>query len=385
MGKRIVIWAIGLVLLGAFFGREALPTAALENGLARTPPMGWNSWYAFRCNVDEALIRQQADMLVRLGLRDVGYRYVILDDCWQGDRDAEGRFTTVYERFPSGIKSLADYIHGRRLKFGIYTSRGDKSCMNFAGSQGYEQIDAQTFAAWGADYVKYDNCPYGADINEQRYRFELMGEAIRNAGRPMIYSMSMWQFGDWQPNAGNLSRTNYDIEDRWDSMMNNFDVNSYYAAYARPGYWNDPDVLYFDGGMNLTEYQTHFTLWAVSAAPLIISANLNTLRPGMLDILRNRDVIAFNQDPAGKQAFKLAEPAAGLQVWAKPLSTGEYAITLLNRTEAPAAIAFDSSPLNFATYDAKDVWGRGVTRNVQGIYTAEVQPHGAVLLRVTPR
>ncbi|MCU0512849.1 MAG: glycoside hydrolase family 27 protein [Anaerolineae bacterium] len=374
-------WILLLLVLLAP-GRPA-PVQALDNGLALTPPMGWNSWYAFRCNVSSDLIRDQARALVSLGLREAGYRYVVLDDCWSGERDADGRLTAVYPRFAGGIAALAQSIHGMRLKFGIYSSRGPRTCMDFHASQDYEAIDAQTFADWGVDYVKYDNCPWeGVSEDELRSRYQLMRDAILATGRPMLYSLSMWSFRDWHPETGHLSRTTFDIEDNRDNMLNRFDVNAAYAAYARPGYWNDPDVLYFGGGMTTTEYQTYFTLWAVSAAPLMISADLRNLPPGTLEILRQREVIAINQDPAGRQAVQLAEAVPGLQVWGKPLSSGEWAITLLNRTPAPADITFDGGSLGWSRYRVRDVWARADRGTAEPLFTAPVAPYGVVLLRV---
>jgi alpha-galactosidase len=384
--RRLGVWGIVVfLLLLPFVGQAPQVVEAQNRALMPTPPMGWNSWYAFGCQISESHMREQAQLMVRYGLRDVGYNYVMLDDCWSGARDANGRLTTD-ARFASGIPALANYVHRLRMKFGIYSTRGTHTCQNFPGSQDYEQIDALTFAEWGVDLLKYDNCPWQENpSNEEiQYRFTLMSQSLAAAPRPITFLAVTWGFRDWMPSVAHVVRTNYDIFDNWDSVMTNFDVNSNYAHLSGNGYWNDPDMLAMMGGMSITEYRTWFTLWSVSAAPLILSMDLRTISRPLLDIVRQREVIAINQDPAGVQAVRLTQDAT-YQVWSKRLSTGEYAIALLNRSGAPAVIAFDGTWLGLGNYKVRDVWARQNVGTFAGAYSAAVEPHGVVLLRITPQ
>jgi len=385
MWPRKLLFFITGLLLGWGVLRDLAPAAALANGLALTPPMGWNSWYAFGCKPTEELIQQQVHALIRLGLRGAGYDTVIVDDCWAADRDSQGHIT-ANANFGSGIPVLAAYLHKNRFKLGLYSSRGMRTCMDFTGSEDYEALDAQTFADWGVDYVKYDNCPYTQDGIDIERRYKAMRDGILATGRPMIFSISMWEFQGWQPETGHLSRTMGDIQDTWASNLEHFLRNSAYAAYAHPGYWNDPDVLHLGGGMTTNEYRTTFSLWALSAAPLIISANLYGLPDGTLKILRDKDVIAIDQDPLGVQAVQIGNSGPGKTVWSKQLSTGEYAVGLLNEEdETSADISFDGGMLGLGSYEVRDVWAKRKMGTYSGVYTASVKPHGIVLLRITPR
>src|SRR5256886_767238 len=242
--------------------------AALDNGLARTPPMGWNSWNHFGCNVSEQLIKETADAIVASGMRDAGYRYVVIDDCWEVARDAAGTLVADSTRFPHGIKALADYVHGKGLGFGIYTDAGTNTCQRRPGTYGHEEQDARTFAAWGVDYVKEDWChAEGLDAPTQYATFR---DALAKAGRPIVFSICEWGSNDpwdWAPQIGNLWRTTGDIRDKWTSMLSLLDLSSQHASVARPGAWNDPDMLEVgNGGMTDDEYRAHFSLWAIIAA-----------------------------------------------------------------------------------------------------------------------
>ena len=332
---RRVLLPLALLGLGATAGR-----APLDNGLARTPPMGWNSWNHFGCDVSARLIRETADAMVASGMRDAGYRYVVIDDCWQVARDPQGRLVADSARFPDGIKALADYVHAQGLKFGIYTDAGRKTCQGRPGTYGHEVEDARTFAAWGVDYVKADWCY--ADSLDAPIQYAKFRDALRGAGRPIVFSICEWgSFSpwDWGPTTGHLWRTTTDIEDKWSSMLDNLDISGQHAAAARPGAWNDPDMLEVgNGGMTDAEYRAHFSLWAILAAPLIAGNDLRTMTATTRDILTNREVIAVDQDSLGVQGTLVQEDPPEHQVWVKPLRDGSRAVVLLNRSTTPDSI-----------------------------------------------
>jgi alpha-galactosidase len=265
------------------------PSLALDNGLGKTPQMGWNSWNRFQCNINEALIKRTADKLVALGLDKKGYRYVNLDDCWQVSRDPKTQRIQPGDNFPSGMKPLAEYIHGKGLLFGLYSDSGTKTCAGRPGSLGYEEIDAKTYAEWEADYLKYDNC--NSDKTPAKTRYERMRDALNKTGRPIFFSLCNW--GEEQPwvwgNAtGNSWRTTFDIRDSYQSFVSILDQNVKLAKFSGPGGWNDPDMLEVgNGGMTTIEYQSHFALWAILKAPLLIGCDLDTITPENLAILSN--------------------------------------------------------------------------------------------------
>jgi len=286
---------------------------ALNNGLGRTPQMGWNSWNKFGCNINEKLIRDTIDTLVDLGFVDAGYEYINLDDCWQISRDENGEIVADPDAFPSGIKALADYAHQRGMKFGLYSDAGYGTCQGRPGSLNYEEIDARTYAKWGVDYLKYDNC--NADPRTPEERYPIMRDALNKSGRAIFYSMCEWGVDDpakWAKNVGNSWRTTGDIGDTWSSMISIIDKNNEWADYAGPGGWNDPDMLEVgNGGMTYDEYRTHFSLWAISKAPLLIGCDVTKKDPETFEILLNKEVIAVNQDPLGVQGRKVAHGGVG--------------------------------------------------------------------------
>ncbi|XP_058114218.1 alpha-galactosidase 1-like [Magnolia sinica] len=306
----------------------------LTNGVGRTPPMGWNSWNHFWCGINETIVRETADALVSTGLSKLGYEYVNLDDCWaELNRDSEGNFVARKSTFPSGIKALADYVHSKGLKLGIYSSAGYKTCTQTQpGSLGYEERDAMTFASWGIDYLKYDNCFF--DGTKPIVRYPKMTRALMKTGRPIFYSLCEW--GDmhpalWGDRVGNSWRNTMDIVDNWDSMVSRADANEVYAEYARPGGWNDPDMLEIgNGGMTNDEYIVHFSIWAISKAPLIIGCDLRSASNETLAILGNKEVIDVNQDPLGVQAKKV-RMIGDCEVWAAPLTGYRMAVLFVNR------------------------------------------------------
>ncbi|GAA1964212.1 hypothetical protein GCM10009838_21850 [Catenulispora subtropica] len=367
----------------------APPAAALPNGLALTPPMGWNDWNAFGCDVSAQLVEQTADKLVSSGLAADGYRSVNIDDCWMApNRDAEGNLVPDPVKFPDGIKAVADYVHGKGLKLGIYETAGTKTCAGYPGSLGHETADANLFASWGVDYLKYDNCYNQGVPSKQRY--QAMGSALAATGRPIVYSLCSWGTEDvasWGGTVGNLWRTTGDISAGFGSMLDIFHTNVQLAKDAGPGGWNDPDMLEVGNGMSVTEDQTEFTLWAEMAAPLISGTDLRTASPDTLRILGNRDVIAVDQDPLGKQGTGISS-SGGLDVLAKPLSDGSVAVVLFNENATAATISTTAAAAGVPSssnggYALKDLW-TGRTTISGGTISAAVPGHGTVMYRVSP-
>ncbi len=280
---------------------------SLNNGLGRTPQMGWNSWNKFGCNISEQLIRNTIDELNSSGLIEAGYKYINLDDCWQKSRDENGTIVPDYDAFPNGIKPLVDYAHSKGLLFGLYSDAGNFTCEHRPGSLGYEENDAKTYAEWGVDYLKYDNC-YNENISSLD-RYPKMRDALNKTGRPIFYSICQWgeeEVSKWGKDVGNSWRTTLDITDDWNEMLKIIDINDQSYKYAGPGGWNDPDMLEVgNGGMTTTEYKTHFSLWAISKAPLLIGCDITNMSQEIKDILTNPEVIAVNQDPLGEQGRKI--------------------------------------------------------------------------------
>jgi alpha-galactosidase len=368
------------------------PARALENGLARTPPMGFNNWNFTQCKptFNETTIKAVADAFVAKGLRDVGYTQVNIDDCWAlPQRDAQGDLVPDPARFPSGIKALADYVHERGMKFGIYTSAGTKTCntAGFPGGLGHEQQDANLFASWGVDYLKYDNCNnQGVDAVQ---RYTAMRDALAATGRPIVFSICEWgrstpKVWTWGAGMGNLWRTTGDISDNWSSMISRVHTNDDLAQYAGPGHWNDPDMLEVgNGGMTDTEYRTHFGLWAMMAAPLLIGSDIRNASTATLNILRNTDLVAVDQDPLGQQAT-IVSSSGGLVVYRKALSNGDFAVALLNETGSTATVGTTTAAVGVSGgASLKDLWSKQV-RTTTGAISASVPSHGTVVYRVTP-
>lgn len=337
--------------------------------LALTPPMGWNSWNTFACDIDEKLIREMADIMVSSGMRDAGYVYLNLDDCWHGERDSLGFIRPDPVRFPSGMKALADYVHSKGLKFGLYSDAGWKTCGGRPGSRGYEFQDAQTYASWGVDYLKYDWCY--TDSLKASGAYLTMREALRKAGRPVVFSICEW--GDnkpwhWGKAMGHLWRTTGDIyacfdcivdHGTWKSwgVMQILDKQDGLRAYAGPGHWNDPDMMEVGKLATVGEDRAHFSMWAMLAAPLIAGNDLRKMSDDTRRILTNKEVIAVNQDSLGIQGFKAAA-ADSLEIWYKPLQNGDWAVAVLNRSRTQKSVTLDWSknpvtdPLNGRTLNA---------------------------------
>jgi alpha-galactosidase len=375
---------LGLALIPLLLGGSL--TSFPPNRLALTPPMGWNSWNHFGCNVSDSLIRGTADAMVSSGMRSAGYQYVVIDDCWQVSRDSKGTIGADASRFPRGIKALADYVHSKGLRFGIYTDAGTKTCQGRPGSYGYEDQDARTYAAWGVDYVKEDWCnANGLNARAQYARFR---KALDKTGRPIVLSICEWgsnQPWEWAPGIGNLWRTTDDIEDKWVSMLANLDQSSQHSTAARPGAWNDPDMLEVgNGGMTDDEYRAHISLWAIQAAPLIAGNDLRTMSEATRIILTNPEVLGVDQDSLGAQGILVWEPVPDLQVWAKPLRNGTHAVVLLNRSAKADTISAYLSRIGIRTDSAsvRDLWSHAEIGKVKGRFSAAVKPHSALMLRM---
>ncbi|KAH6802226.1 Melibiase family protein [Perilla frutescens var. frutescens] len=336
----------------------------LGNGLAQTPQMGWNSWNFFNCDIDEKVITETADALVTTGLAKLGYVYVNIDDCWSElARDSEGNVAPDSKAFPSGIKALADYVHSKGLKIGIYSDAGLYTCQVRPGSLKHEYDDAALFASWDIDYLKYDNC-FNLGIDPQE-RYPPMRDALNATGRTIFYSLCEWGVNDpalWASKIGNSWRTTDDIEDTWESMTAIADINDKWAAYAGPGGWNDPDMLEVgNGGMTYQEYRAHFSIWALMKAPLIIGCDVRNMTTETHEILTNEEVIAVNQDPLGVQGRKVYTygPDGCYQIWAGPLSEQRSVIALWNRCSKAATITakWDAVGLEpSASFSVRDVW-----------------------------
>ncbi len=360
----VTVAAAGALTAVAWTALVARPTPAiaLENGLARTPPMGFNNWNFTQCRSEfnETLVRGIADAFVRHGLRELGYQYVNIDDCWarpkpgsasdttQTGRDANGNLVADPVRFPSGIPALARYIHDRGLKFGIYTSAGTKTCntLGFSGGLGHEQQDANLFASWGVDYLKYDNCNnQGVDAQT---RYKAMRDALRNTGRPILYSIVEWgrtgppKVWEWGADVGNMWRTTGDISANWTSMINITHFNDDLARFAGPGHWNDPDMLQVgNGSLTDNEDRTHFSLWAIMAAPMLIGTNIISPSTNTLNVLRNADVIAVDQDPLGRQGT-IVSSSSGRVVYNKVPSVPSHGVVMYRVSRPAPANRFEA-------------------------------------------
>jgi alpha-galactosidase len=369
--------------------------------------MGWNSWNTFGCSINETLIRGMADAIVSSGMRDLGYRYVVVDDCWfNPNRDSAGNLQGDPGRFPSGMKALGDYLHSRDLKFGIYQVPVDKTCAQYfnsypgaTGSQGHEAQDARQFAAWGVDYLKYDWCSPNGTINDQVSTFAKMRDALAATGRPIVYSInpnSIHAKTGPQRNWGdvaNMWRTTEDITNAWDTGQTNgypmgikniVDVTVPLAGYARPGAFNDPDMMEVGrGGMTDTEMRSHFALWAMLASPLIAGNDVRSMNTATQTILKNRDLIAINQDTLALQATQVSSDGTR-RVLAKRLADGDVAVALYNQGSGATTISTTAAAVGKAgsSFTLRDAW-TGATTSSTGAISASVPGHGTVVYRVS--
>jgi alpha-galactosidase len=386
-----------LAAAGAEAREHADPLLGTPNGLAQTPPMGWNSWNKFACNVNEKLIRSAADAMASSGMKDAGYTYVVIDDCWQGARDAAGNIQPDANKFPSGMKALGDYIHSKGLKFGIYSDAGTKTCGGFPGSRGHEFQDAKQYAAWGVDYLKFDWC--NTDTQDAQSSYLTMSQALQASGRPIVFSLCEWGNSKpwlWARNIGNLWRTTGDIADQWEGkhangyslgMVDIVDMQADLAPYAGPGHWNDPDMLEVgNGGMTDSEYRAHFSLWAMFAAPLMAGNDLATMNAATKAILMNKEVIAVDQDPLGIAASRVWKDGDA-EVWVRPLKGGGRAVALFNRGKQARKIAATWEQLQYPaalSATVRDLWQHKDLASAKGRVSAEVGAHAVVMLTIKP-
>jgi alpha-galactosidase len=372
---------------------EDAPAMSGAVTLAPTPPMGFNTWNRFGCDVSDELVRGIADAMVESGMRDVGYEYVVIDDCWQVDRGDDGLIVPDPDRFPDGMKALAEYVHGQGLKFGLYTDAGPKTCEGRPGSLGYEEIDANTYAEWGVDYVKVDWCH--SDSLSAPVQYARVRQAFDDSGRDMVLSICEWGRNlpwEWAGEIGQLWRTTADIRDNWASVLWILEANNRHHQAAGPGHWNDPDMLEVgNGGMTLEEYRSHFSLWAMMAAPLIAGNDLREMSDEIRAILTNAEVVAVDQDPLGVQGRVVLDRGYGAQVWAKPLADGSVAVALFNQREGEmeGSISWHEIGLGPGPATVRDLWLHEDFAHVDdGTYATrfrrQVPGHGVVMLRVTP-
>ncbi|MFI7219828.1 glycoside hydrolase family 27 protein [Micromonospora maritima] len=405
--RATAVVAAGLLLAGTLIGLRPPAASALDNGVARTPPMGWNSWNSFGCNINETLIRQTADAIVASGMRDAGYQYVVVDDCWfNPNRDSAGNLQGDPGRFPSGMKALGDYLHGKGLKFGLYQVPVDKTCAQYfggypgaTGSQGHEAQDARQFAAWGVDFLKYDWCSPNGTIDQQVATFAKMRDALAATGRPIVYSINpnsihaktgpLRNWGD----VANMWRTTEDITNAWDTgqtngypmgIQNIIDVTVPLAGYARPGGFNDPDMMEVGrGGMTDTETRSHFAMWAVLAAPLIAGNDVRNMNAATQGVLTNRALVAINQDSLGLQATQVSFDGTR-RVLAKRLADGDVAVALFNQGGASTTISTTAAAVGKTgtSFTLLDAW-TNATSTTTGAISATVPAHGTVVYRVS--
>ena len=360
---------------------------ALTDGLATAPPMGWNSWNRFGPFVSDQLVRETADALIESGMRDVGYRYVVVDDAWEGSlRGDDGNLEPNPWRFPN-MRALAAYLHERDLRFGLYTCAGDRTCQGYPGSRGREFIDARRFASWNVDFMKIDWC-HTAGL-DARATFTTWSEAIRATRRAMVLSICEWGRNrpwEWGGGVGHLWRTSGDIADRWDSLLAILDRQVDLAQFAGPDHWNDPDMLEVgNGGMTEAEYRAHFSLWAILAAPLMAGNDVRVMSDATRAILTAPEVIAVDQDPLGRQGRRVSRER-DVEVWVRELDGGARAVVLLNRgeTAARAEVTWDLVGGSISdTALVRDLWQRQDVGQRRHGYDVTLAPHSAAMLKAT--
>jgi alpha-galactosidase len=396
-------------LLVLFFVTGAVAFGQKFDKLALTPPMGWNSWNKIGCDVNEQFVREAADAIVASGMKAAGYQYVVIDDCWHGTRDSLGFIRPDPQRFPSGMKALAEYVHGKGLKFGIYSCAGNKTCGGRPGSRGHEYQDALTYARWGVDYLKYDWCD-SEGLNSVA-AYTTMRDALFAAGRPVVFSLCEWgdtKSWEWGANVGHLWRTTGDITNCFDCVVNHGTWNQWgvmkivelregIRGYAGPDHWNDPDMLEVGNGMTLAEDRSHFSLWCMMAAPLMAGNDLKNMTAQTIGVLTNPEVVAIDQDSLGVQGFKV-ETKDSVEMWVKPLVHSDWAVCFINRSIAPrtidqewsrSPITDDVSKLTLSTqehlYKLRNLWTRKDAGTTQRKLAVILQPHDVLLFRLTEK
>ena len=385
MNNKILFFSLLLLPLSGIYAQKA-------QNLALTPPMGWNSWNKFACNINETIVREMADAMVSTGMSKVGYEYIVIDDCWQIARKSDGTIVADSSRFPSGIKSLADYVHSKGLKFGIYSCGGTLTCGNRPGSHGYEEKDARTYASWGVDYVKYDWC--NAEGFNREVAYTDMSRALANSGRPMVFSLCEWGGGrpwTWAKNVGHLWRTTGDIQDCWDckasfggyGWTSILDMQVGLEKFAGPDHWNDPDMLEVgNGGMKNKEYVAHFSFWCLLAAPLIAGNDLRTMDDSTRIILTNENAIKINQDKLGIQGSKVFDEG-DFEVWSKKLSNNETALIFFNRNWEEFTFNIDWNKLGIMKNSQMfDIWKNTVVGNTSTTKELTIPGHSVLFYKL---
>ena len=394
MNKSLFLSAA--LLLSSLFTTAQTP----RNQLTPRPPMGWMTWNLFQGNINEQLIRETADAMVEGGFRDAGYEYIFIDDLWQGGRDRQNNIIPDPEKFPNGIKALADYVHSKGLKLGIYSDAAQLTCGGWTASLGFEEQDARTFASWGIDYLKYDYCNAPEDSATARHRYRTMANALQNSGRDIVLGICEWgqrQCEEWcEEVGGQLWRTSYDVRDMWKDIVKEggmgiidiVNVTAPLAKYVRPGQWPDMDMLVVGlngtggpssdlGGVGCTqtEYQTQMSMWCMMASPLAMTNDLRKVSEDDRRILLNPEIIAINQDVLGKAAER-KEMNDNYQIFVRPLADGSHAVALLNTSEKPLTLTADFASLGFAgKYTVRDVWQHKDVVHNASKWKGRVMPH----------
>ena len=376
-----------------------MDAATLRRSFALTPPMGWNSWNQVGCaGLNEQVVKNAADAMVARGLQAVGYQYIVIDDCYQSGRDADGNLIVDPARFPSGMAAVAKYVHDKGLKFGIYAVPGSQTCANYfdrypvkgIGSLGHEQQDVDLFVSWGIDYLKYDWCR--ADINDglsEQAAFGQMNDILLATGRPIVYSIS--EYGEqepwvWAPGIANLWRTTHDIHENWPSILQHINLQVPVTSFATPGAWNDPDMLHIgNGDISVNETITHFGIWCMLAAPLFTGTDLSALPESTISLLTNPELIEIDQDTKGVEATQVRN-AGGAQVWSRPLADGSFAVALFNTSRATKTITASLAEVGIpqAKYTVRDVINRAPVGSTTTGISGSVAAHGLSMVRVTP-
>ena len=396
-----------LLLVIALFFFTTIKAQKFE-GLALTPPMGWNSWNTFQTNISEQLVKDIADVIVSSGMKDAGYQYIVLDDGWMAkERDSNGNLVPDPGKFPNGMKVLIDYVHSKGLKFGLYNCAGTKTCAGYPGTRGYEYQDARFYASLGIDYLKFDWC--NTEGINAREAYATMSKALHTAGRPIVFSLCEWGTNKpwlWAENVGQLWRTTGDISAKFDGYLDRgtwkqlgvmpiADLQTGLRKYAGPGHWNDPDMLEVGNGMSVNEDRSHFSLWCMLAAPLIAGNDLRKMSEATKEILTNKEVIAVDQDKAGIEGY-LYKIKDSMEVWVKPLSDNNWAVCFLNRSNETKNINFNwqdeliTDTLSNQTMDAKkinyqlrDLWKKAKTGDTRKPLKAAIVPHNVLMFKLT--
>jgi alpha-galactosidase len=367
------------------------------DGLAPTPPMGWNTWNTFQGNINETLIKQTADVIAASGMRDAGYKYIVLDDAWMAkDRDARGNLQADPQKFPSGMKALGDYLHAKGFKFGIYNCAGTQTCAGYPGGRGHEYQDALSYASWGVDYLKYDWCNHGTADSRETYR--TMRDALHAAGRPIVFSLCEWgetKPWTWAADTGHLWRTTgdimacYDCKQTWSNGWKNIlDAQVELDKFAGPDHWNDPDMLEVgNGGLTVAESRAHFSFWCLLAAPLIAGNDVRSMNEETHAILTDKEAIAVDQDSLGKEGTRFRVDH-GREIWLRELAKGEWAVCVLNTAPNAADVSLDWSLLNWTLKGVKfkvhDIWSKADRGTTDQPITAHLESHDVLFLRLTP-